>query len=406
MSQVFISYASEDREIAHKIKRQLNQAVIDSFYDQDMKEAPDVKEWRDFLRNKILECSCMLVVITPELRAISKSNVIWEWSIMDGRRDENVIIPVAFDVSLNTLNGSRLGDYQGFEIYEKDNEAKWESLFTRIRAITQKVSIDEHVLRAEIMLYSPIESERKSAQGYLVNYDHEDAIRALEHAIDSKSFDVSTETAMALSSRQPNNIKCIGGFEHILREYAPDSVEFTIAALKLGEMDVTEAVTKFRELLWNPEFSRDKKEILINSGLRHCYADGVNDLLRDLLRDMHMLELNSERPFELLVHFAAVRKAHETLEPLTDMVRELPVSHSMMPRIVRAIGEIGDEKSLDDLKDAFLRCSDQNMDENVKQTVYALLDVIYSFGLHGWIKSFENSSNLSAYIKRFLRRIE
>ncbi len=99
---VFLSYASEDREAAERIKNVLEEAGVDVFFDREQLEPGD--DWETKLRRSIRQCSVFLAVLsqqtlTPRRRFF---RVEWDLAFKEARKasfsdDAAFLIPVCID---------------------------------------------------------------------------------------------------------------------------------------------------------------------------------------------------------------------------------------------------------------------------------------------------------------------
>ena len=99
---VFLSYASEDRSAAETIKKALEQAGMDVFFDRDDLEAGDV--WEAKIRRSIRHCSVFIPVIsratlTSERRFFRKE---WNFALEEAQmapfsEEDTFLLPVVID---------------------------------------------------------------------------------------------------------------------------------------------------------------------------------------------------------------------------------------------------------------------------------------------------------------------
>ena len=99
---VFLSYASEDKSAAEKIKDALEGAGVDVFFDRDDLQHGD--EWEAKLRRSIRQCSLFVPVISQTTRVRDRRFFRLEWnlavdeSMMASFLDEEAfLLPVVID---------------------------------------------------------------------------------------------------------------------------------------------------------------------------------------------------------------------------------------------------------------------------------------------------------------------
>jgi hypothetical protein len=99
---VFLSYASEDREIASGIRQALVDAHVDVFFDEDDLQAGH--EWEGTLRRNIRECSLFVPVISRHTLTVDRRFFRAEWRLAleeaqqaSFSNEESFLLPVVTD---------------------------------------------------------------------------------------------------------------------------------------------------------------------------------------------------------------------------------------------------------------------------------------------------------------------
>jgi TolB-like protein len=97
---VFLSYASQDAEVARRIRDALHAAGIEVWFDQSELRGGDV--WDQTIRQRIRDCALFVPVISANTAARPEGYFRLEWSLADQRshmiaRNKSFIIPVCVD---------------------------------------------------------------------------------------------------------------------------------------------------------------------------------------------------------------------------------------------------------------------------------------------------------------------
>ncbi len=118
---VFLSYASQDAEAAHKIAEALRAGGIEVFLDQSELRGGDV--WDQKIRRQIHDCALFIPVISTNTASRHEGYFRLEWDLADQRshmmaRDRTFIVPV----SLDTTPGA------GTDVPESFHRVQWTRL--------------------------------------------------------------------------------------------------------------------------------------------------------------------------------------------------------------------------------------------------------------------------------------
>jgi TolB-like protein/cytochrome c-type biogenesis protein CcmH/NrfG len=97
---VFLSYASQDAEVARRIRDALHAAGIEVWFDQSELRGGDV--WDQTIRQRIHDCALFIPVISANTASRAEGYFRLEWSLADQRshmiaRNKSFIIPVCID---------------------------------------------------------------------------------------------------------------------------------------------------------------------------------------------------------------------------------------------------------------------------------------------------------------------
>jgi len=103
---VFLSYASQDAQAAHRISDALRAAGIEVWFDQSELRGGDV--WDQRIRRKIGDCALFMPVISANTASRHEGYFRLEWDLADQRthriaRDRAFIVPVCIDATLSSI---------------------------------------------------------------------------------------------------------------------------------------------------------------------------------------------------------------------------------------------------------------------------------------------------------------
>ncbi len=119
MSDIFLSYKSEDRELLKPLVKAIEENGMTVFWDKDI---PAGQRWRDYIHSEISKCICVLVVW-------SKSSVKSEWvevEATEGQSRKN-LFPVTIDntkppFGFDTIQVANLSSWKGEENHAEFNK--------------------------------------------------------------------------------------------------------------------------------------------------------------------------------------------------------------------------------------------------------------------------------------------
>src|ERR1700681_3077082 len=97
---VFLSYASQDAEVAQRICAALRQAGLEVWIDQSELRGGDA--WDEMIRRQIAECALFVPIISAATAARLEGYFRLEWTLADQRtqrmaRTKTFIVPVCVD---------------------------------------------------------------------------------------------------------------------------------------------------------------------------------------------------------------------------------------------------------------------------------------------------------------------
>jgi hypothetical protein len=99
---VFLSYASQDFEVAQRVARALRSAGIEVWFDQAELRGGDV--WDQRIRREIRDCALFVPVISANTASRHEGYFRLEWDLADQRahmmaRNHVFIVPVCLDAT-------------------------------------------------------------------------------------------------------------------------------------------------------------------------------------------------------------------------------------------------------------------------------------------------------------------
>lgn len=311
MSTVFVSYGRDELgiELSRLVYDRLNAEYLLPWRDQE--DIKPGKEWRQSIDEMIHSCICMIVVISE--RALESQNVCYEWSGVNHL--DKRIIPVRFlNKGIKVKENHPILRFQFMDFDDENHEDKWDALFTEIREIRETISMDPHIERAALQLYSTSKERRQEAQNYLVNYQSPEAANALAEAVRSDSIDVAMGAAFALHRKDKNDPRAIPGLKLTVLEevYNAKWDNMALAAMALAEIEDSKARDALKELANNQDVKI--RFMAINHGIASMRYPEAYEVIRDTLRELSSSEIADQSAEEDSVSKLVKRVADDFIE--------------------------------------------------------------------------------------------
>ena len=191
---VFISYKSEEKDLAIEVHKQLYSQAFVSWYDWELKAGD---EWRQVIDEAIRDSMAVVVIVTP--LSMKSSYVTYEWSFALGLGKR--VIPIVYKMVRGKKSIHPRLDPKQFIDFTQSNK-DWNKLFVALREVEKVNVVPQSIAEAGAILQS-IKSKDlwDEALVILERSSHPSCIEILLAAIEGHIDEISALAALAFSRK-------------------------------------------------------------------------------------------------------------------------------------------------------------------------------------------------------------
>jgi HEAT repeat protein len=271
-AMIFISYQRANKVIAKQIRKQIGDAKLLTWMDEDIQPG---QEWKAEIDTALDACTAVIVLVT--FASLTSPFVTYEWSYALGKG--KVVVPVILEMpdpknEKHPPMHPKLQDRQYQFTVESDHE-EWQVLIQTLRGLENALEIPADIQLAVLALRNPDIAIRKQAIDALGTFEHQAATNALANAIQSGYPDVAQNAGIGLAIKTNyQDSSALPGLLKALRAENMSIVQMAIRCLVRYRTDeaVAGTVVAFQATDVNNGVARN---ILVTEGLckmRHPLA--------------------------------------------------------------------------------------------------------------------------------------